>query len=557
MGNTIITGKPSGPITPNGLMVVGESFGKDEQVNGVPLIGKSGQWLRRTLDECGIDSRLIRYTNVVNEQPYNNEMDSWFRNKTQGKREGLRPYKGRYCMPIVHEGITLLEQEILQTRPDMVIALGNYALWALTGNWGITKWRGSQLFASVQDHTFRVVPIIHPAAWFRTYWWHFLTRWDISTRIAPYIFNKPWPIPDYKFHIRPTFAEAREWLTDLLSILDRTEVKVAHDLETRTHHISCSAFAWGPREAMCIPFISARNKDGYWGRAQELELIEYHRQILTHPNALIIGQNYEYDRQFILRRWFVKANLWSDTMTKHHTLWPGFPKSLDYLSSLYSEFHTYWKDELKEQDEHMDEDEFWTYNCKDAVITWEVNEAMDSILDKLHLRKSFDFQMKMHDHCFFKNNYGTRMNMQAREAIGNALADEIADREGYLTQAVGYTLKGKSDKPWWRSPTQISHFLFTQMKIRPQRDRKTGALSTKSEHFADYGQQEPLLIPLLTRIDEMRTLQIYLTNFVRARLAGDRIMTNFNVDGTETFRFSSNKNPFGEGTNLQNVPAEK
>ena len=55
-----------------------------------------------------------------------------------------------------------------------------------------------------------------------------------------------------------------------------------------------------------------------------------------------------------------------------HALHSNIRKGLDFLSSMYAQDHIYWKDEIKEWDPAIGEQQFWTYNCKDACITFEI-----------------------------------------------------------------------------------------------------------------------------------------------------------------------------------------
>jgi DNA polymerase-1 len=68
-------------------------------------------------------------------------------------------------------------------------------------------------------------------------------------------------------------------------------------------------------------------------------------------------------------------------------------------------------------------------------------------------------------------------------------------------------------------------------------------------------QREPITRPLIRAIQEYRSLGVFLSTFVLAKLDYDkRMRCSYNICGTETYRFSSSKNPFESGTNLQNIP---
>ena len=43
---------------------------------------------------------------------------------------------------------------------------------------------------------------------------------------------------------------------------------------------------------------------------------------------------------------------------------------------MYCQSHVYWKDEGKNWDPKVGEEQLWTYNCKDCVITYEVDQRI-------------------------------------------------------------------------------------------------------------------------------------------------------------------------------------
>jgi hypothetical protein len=70
-------------------------------------------------------------------------------------------------------------------------------------------------------------------------------------------------------------------------------------------------------------------------------------------------------------------------MIGHHSIHSNTRKGLDFLSSLYAHDHIYWKDDIKEWDPALGEKQYWNYNCKDACVTWEIwNEIQSSAREK-------------------------------------------------------------------------------------------------------------------------------------------------------------------------------
>lgn len=96
--------------------------------------------------------------------------------------------------------------------------------------------------------------------------------------------------------------------------------------------------------------------------------------------------------------------------------------------------------------------------------------------------------------------------------------------------------------------------LFTALGLKPGTDRKTHRDTFDNEVLFARSKSHPKLKELLWAIMEYRTLGQMESNFLWAKLDPDgRMRCSFNTASVETFRWSSSKNPWGRGTNLQNV----
>lgn len=106
--------------------------------------------------------------------------------------------------------------------------------------------------------------------------------------------------------------------------------------------------------------------------------------VVTHPNAFIIGQNFNYDDQYFINdpSFGFRITCGHDTKVAQHVLLPGTDKDLVMLSSLYCDWHRYWKDDLKESALNLDDIKRWRYNCRDTVVTYEVYEKQLPLLKK-------------------------------------------------------------------------------------------------------------------------------------------------------------------------------
>jgi DNA polymerase-1 len=295
---------------------------------------------------------------------------------------------------------------------------------------------------------------------------------------------------------------------------------------------------------MCV-----ERNDGYWSLEEESAIVAMLFQVLCHPNARVVGQNFIYDSQYIYRHWGFVPNFARDTMLGHHSMFTALPKGLDYLSSMYCERHTYWKDEGKTWDKNTGEEQLWSYNCKDCVITYEVDEGVQASVDRLGLRGQHDFQQEMFWPVLEAMIRGVRVDEAKRAAFALELSDEMAAREQWFIDVLGHPLNP-------RSPKQMQSLFYADLGQKEIISRKTGNVTTDDEALQRIAAREPLLRPLVRKIAEYRSLGVFLSTFVNARLDVDhKLRCSYNIAGTDTFRLSSSKNAFDSGLNLQNVPA--
>ncbi len=181
--------------------------------------------------------------------------------------------------------------------------------------------------------------------------------------------------PAYQFLHKPTFSEAVE----ILNALWNLGKPLACDVETRRGRIACVGFGWSPVHAICIPLMHV---DGtrWWEPAQEAILCNGITNLMQ--KCELIGQNFNYDRQYFIADPALgfTPRTGFDTMIAQHLLYPGTPKDLSYLSSMYCQHHRYWKDEGKEIADGVDEERWWYYNCMDCAKTWEVAQVQRPML---------------------------------------------------------------------------------------------------------------------------------------------------------------------------------
>jgi DNA polymerase I-like protein with 3'-5' exonuclease and polymerase domains/uracil-DNA glycosylase len=537
-------------------MIVGEAPGEEEIIRREPFVGASGAELNRMLHEAGIARSECFITNVCRERPPDNDISLWVTRTKSHVTEGMTPYLDGWIRPVVASGMELLWKEINLVRPNVILALGNVSLWALTGKWGIKNWRGSSLSSLSklipQDGestltSVKVIPAYHPAYILRDWSERAITINDLK-RLRAASSSPTISRPRYEFILRPSFEQVSSYLRNLYANLNAGPAVLSVDIETRGGHIACLGIATTRLSAICIPFMCVERREGYWNEAEEYAIILQLHKVLTHPNARVVGQNFIYDSQYIYRWWGFVPNFSRDTMLGHHSCFSGLPKGLGYLASMYCEYYVYWKDEGKNWDPKVGEEQLWHYNCLDCVYTLECDEVIQENVTSLGLREPHDFQQSLFWPVLQAMVRGVRVDEQRRSTFAMELSDEIAARESWFKEILGHPLNP-------RSPKQMKELFYEDFKQPEIRNRKTKQVTLDDEAMQKIAAREPLLRPLLRRISEHRSLGVFLSTFVGAKLDSDhRLRSSFNIAGTETYRFSSSQNAFDSGLNFQNIP---
>ncbi len=542
-------------------LIVGEAYGREEAMRGAPFVGSSGQELTRILQESKIPLSECLFTNVVNSQPTFNDMKRFFYTTAEAKKEGLEPTRGLFPAFEVKEGLKNLEELIKETKPERIIALGNYPLWALTENCfgignvkgykvptGIVQWRGSQLrdrYANLP-----LMPTFHPAGIMRQWANRYPMKFDLSQRL-----QRDWTPPEYNFLVEPEFYPVVSIIDSLIKECDKGPYEVSVDLETENKLISCVGLAWSEKDAICIPLICQARHEGYWTFEQELVIVKLLRTLLHHKNIQIIGQNFLFDAQYTALWLQVIPYIALDTRIMHHLCWPGTPQALYYLSSLYCKFHTFWKDEGKELYKEGGEHIGWEYNCKDCVITYEVAQVLKTLIKSFNLEEQFKVQQAQLQTLLRMMIRGVKIDRSARINTALELRDtkaQIEERLENLLPVEVYPRKPKASA-WYRSPKQLCEIFYDILNMKTIRNPQTHQPTTGDAALHELALREPIIRPVIKLIQEFRSLSIF-EDFTMQELDSDGRMRCEYSPTKDTFRSGSSKNVFGGGGNLQNLP---
>lgn len=121
------------------LMFIGEAPGHDEDVQGIPFVGRAGQLLTRIIEAIGLRREDVYIANVIKCRPPENR--------------NPEPDEVAHCEPF-------LFRQVLVVKPRVIVALGTFAAQTLLR----TKDPISRLRGNVYRYgTASLIPTFHPA----------------------------------------------------------------------------------------------------------------------------------------------------------------------------------------------------------------------------------------------------------------------------------------------------------------------------------------------------------------------------------------------------------
>ena len=125
------------------IMLVGEAPGRDEDIEGLPFVGRSGKLLNLMLAAIGLDRTKVYIANVIPWRPPGNRTPTAQETQT--------------CLPFIKRQIELV-------NPDILVTLGNPSTQTLFAtSEGIMKTRGRWRDYDTGTRSIRALATFHPA----------------------------------------------------------------------------------------------------------------------------------------------------------------------------------------------------------------------------------------------------------------------------------------------------------------------------------------------------------------------------------------------------------
>jgi uracil-DNA glycosylase family 4 len=507
------------------LMIVGEAPAYHEVREGRPFVGDAGKELDKLLAAANIRREEVFITNACQEQVRGDKAAFFF--------QGGKP------SPVFMESLVLLYQDIQTIRPNCIVALGNYAQYALLGQaTGILKNRGSILFSTPANC--KVVPTLHPAALLRgkpddsdkssggMYKYRNPVIWDLQRA------REQSGFPELRLRPRHILIDpVGEELDRAISRLLAADVIVA-DIES-----------WGGTRLACIGYSDG---DPEWAvvlSGTSPDRFDLHRAVLE-SDIPKVGQNLMYDATMLDQNKIHMKNIVHDTMIAQHVLLPDLPKGLDFLTSIYTDM-PYYKDEGKVWNKPKTpaiEAQYYLYNGKDICSTSETYLKQKAELEAEGLNEVFQRSMMVFEPLRWATYRGMKCDLTKMWKLIDQTQKKLESAQTNLNELAGWDVNVNSH-------VQVKKLLYDQLKLSDRKNQSSDA-PTILNIAANTGHRAPYLVI------GARKEQKLLSNYYKAGILSldARIRFGFNVVGTFGARISSAAPLWGPGLNGQNIPAE-
>ncbi|MGD9631375.1 MAG: DNA polymerase [Pyrinomonadaceae bacterium] len=513
------------------IAIVGESPGKNEWTKRRPFVGYSGDLLNETLRSCGLHRRDVYITNVIKDHlpPAGRGRG---KNKKKSKDEKSEFFfKNNRPTEVYFNGIMEVREELAEIKPNIVVPMGNYALWALRGHAEISKWRGSILESSILPGQ-KLVPTLHPAFFINSQLWHqyplFEWDWQRITRESAFPDIR---LPQYNFIIDPTPEEIEDAIVRFMAC-DLLTVDTEWYGPNKLAYIG---FADSESDAVVIPYRSHAALRAY-------------RAILG-TDVRKIMQNAAFDIVALARQGIEVKGVVEDTMTGWNCCWASLRmKGLEDQASILTD-QPYYKDSVDFVG--TDDEQGQIYCGTDCCVThksWRHISTEEFPITNGDV--GYGITQSVVPYFLEASKRGVLCDDEKRRELKQIYLEKANEIEYALSTAIGYTINCRSSQ----QITKLVHdWLIPAYGLeRAKRNSEQSNLMHIAATCSDPAAQ--MILESIIRVRQNRNVvSRYLVDKIVD--ADGRMRTNWNPAGTRSGRFSSTK-PWWPGLAFQTVPDE-
>ncbi|RJR27650.1 hypothetical protein C4561_01735 [candidate division WWE3 bacterium] len=540
LGNRIVLseGEPSAP-----LWLIGEAPGENEELEGRPFVGRAGKVLRSILAELKVSNSEIFVTNSIKCRPPSNRTPT-----------NVELNHCRY----------LLEQELKQNTPSVIVALGRTAasLFVTMEKDAVGSHCGIVRRATMNGKEVLLIISWHPSYVLRNPQVEHELREDL---LLAHRLSKN-EITYYDLQPRIRILQTVQELEQLYNRLKVENCSFSLDVETtglvpNKHLIIGVGFGINNNETCYIPLYERKSSmkrsylTPFWGASQELTT-SYIQDIVELP-AKKAAHNASFELKMIkscLGR--MVKNLTCDTKLLAHLLDENLPSDLESLQRRYLRFVEPYKDMIsryvKSEDGRNDDYSFvptsllGEYCAKDAWVTYRlVSKLSEELLQHpklIEFYKRFGIPL-----CYCLSEMernGVYLAKDDALRLRHELEAQKQDLKVKIFQRAGHEFNIQSHK-------DVEALLFDEMKLPSVKATKTGR-SVDKDVLKELAESNPICSEILeyrlydklmsTYLFDEASPLAYVMDFHGV------IHASFNQTGTVTGRLSCD-NP-----NLQNLP---
>jgi uracil-DNA glycosylase len=312
----------------------------DEQRLGEIMIGSTGKMFHKMCEILELNVENCLLTHALAQKPAQENPAHFFMNKNnyskfskENKWRSKYPVNGfGFLKPEYESELERLQNELNACKPNVIIAMGSLALWALTGLDKIGTYRGTILKSDLTSGT-KVMPTFSPSAVIRNFDFRPIVLADIKKAVEES--NTPEiKIKERELWIEPEIKDLEDFEQKYIRE-NNEDQPLSFDIETGGGFITCIGFAPSDTVALVIPFKDKRNVlQNYWTDVtHEQQAWAWIKRILENEKITKVAQNQTYDVSWLQYKHNIKvAGTIHDTMHAQHALQPEQQKGLGFMN---------------------------------------------------------------------------------------------------------------------------------------------------------------------------------------------------------------------------------
>jgi uracil-DNA glycosylase family 4 len=347
-------------------VILAEAWGKEEEAFQHALVGASGQELWRMLRDAGFNCAYLPYNfvspfsmikrwktlgipllNVFNARPQDNNVEAFYGRANQDVDKTLPVRKvgsaNLYVLAEHAHHVRTLHETLARIKPNLIIALGNSALWGLGLPPAISTLRGNVIETTIiPGLRIKTLPTWHPAA--------VLRNWPLRLQAVVDLLKARRESEFPEIRVKERFIWTEPSIADLYSWWDqhgKSAPLLSFDIETtRNTQITEIAFAAGPTQALHVPFLlDEKGKvTSYWPTLEEeFQAWKFVKMVLGSEVPKVGHNACSYDLYWLTQVMHMPVkNFTHDTLVLSHAWQPELPKRLGFLGSVFLDTYA-WK----------------------------------------------------------------------------------------------------------------------------------------------------------------------------------------------------------------------